>query len=84
MYDKICEELKPIPAKFHYMYNVRDVSRVFMGLLFANVKYVNSFDVFGKLWLHECFRVFSDRMCFEEDINYVFTSSIELIKNKFP
>ena len=33
IYQRISEELRPTPAKFHYLFNLRDVSKVFQGIL---------------------------------------------------
>ena len=33
VYQKILMEKLPIPSKFHYTFNLRDVSKVFQGML---------------------------------------------------
>jgi dynein heavy chain len=58
----------PTPAKFHYLFNMRELSRVFKGLLQVKKEAIlgaSQFlaglkpDVFlVGLWRHECERVF--------------------------
>ena len=33
VYNSISAELLPTPAKFHYTFNLRDISKVFQGML---------------------------------------------------
>ena len=67
VYQKIIEEKRPTPAKFHYLFNLRDVSKVFQGILMTKPISVPNPEVFAKLWMHECCRVFHDRLINNED-----------------
>ena len=58
---RISEELLPTPAKSHYTFNLRDLSKVFQGLLMITPSTCQSKDVMVRLWLHEACRVFHDR-----------------------
>jgi len=73
---KVSKELLPTPAKSHYIYNLRDISKVFQGISKAtNKSFIDDSD-FIKLWIHECLRVFHDRLISEEDRDFF----IELLK----
>lgn len=62
VYRTICKELLPIPSKFHYIFNLRDVSKVFQGILMVKPQAVNTLESLTKLWIHEISRVFADRL----------------------
>ncbi|ORZ30920.1 dynein heavy chain and region D6 of dynein motor-domain-containing protein [Catenaria anguillulae PL171] len=62
VYNTLRQELLPTPSKSHYTYNLRDLSKVFQGILMANHKTIESADDFVLLWLHESQRVFADRL----------------------
>jgi dynein heavy chain len=59
----------PTAQKFHYQFNLRDISRITEGLLLSTQINFNdkAFEIF-KLWVHECRRVFEDRLLNEDDI----------------
>ena len=67
IYDCICEQLKPTPAKFHYTFNLRDVSKVFQGIMMTKSQSVGNSESLAKLWVHEICRVFYDRLINAED-----------------
>lgn len=69
IYKNVATELRPTPAKSHYTFNLRDISKVFQGLCSANVKSVVKVPDLVKLWAHENYRVFRDRMVSDEDRN---------------
>ena len=69
-------KFQPTPIKFHYTYNMRELSRTFqgiftadrMGILQSESKYQIKSDVFLLcLWKHEATRVFSDKLRDVED-----------------
>lgn len=50
----------PTPTKSHYIYNVRDLFKVFEGI--SRVQKLPSPFYLIKLWAHESLRIFSDRL----------------------
>ncbi|KAI8853504.1 dynein heavy chain, N-terminal region 2-domain-containing protein [Chytridium lagenaria] len=70
IYHTVISQLLPTPAKIHYLFNLRDISKVFQGLLRANREYYDSRESITKLWVHEVHRVFFDRLVDKEDRDY--------------
>jgi dynein heavy chain len=67
IYQTVRRQLLPTPAKCHYTFNLRDLSKVIQGVLQMNHhKYSNENDLV-KLWVHEENRVFQDRLVNEKD-----------------
>ena len=71
VYRKICEKLPRTPVKFHYIFNLRDLSRVFQGMLRCNSQRFTSEQELVYLWKDEIQRVFCDRLMTKEDIGIV-------------
>ncbi len=72
-------QFMPSARKFHYQFNMRDVSKIIQGLLAAKGNLYRTMPIkMYRLWYHETERVFKDRMCFQEDFEkfqeYVVTS----------
>ena len=69
-------KMLPTPSKFHYVFNMRDLSRIFQGILLTpkesirsgglmqergQIKNFESSKMLIGLWKHECDRVFCDK-----------------------
>ena len=71
VYHTVAAQLLPTPAKSHYLFNMRDISKVFQGLMRANREYYDSKESITKLWIHEMLRVFQDRLIDKEDRDFL-------------
>jgi len=61
------EKFLPTPTKFHYIFNMRDLSRITQGLLQCTAAKVERKTDLYRLWSHECSRVLADRLVSEDD-----------------
>ena len=83
IYKDTMKNFRPTPAKSHYTYNLRDVSKVFQGIAKSNAKAITTEDDMLKLWAHECLRVFQDRLISQEDRDQFQSMMNAQIKDKF-
>lgn len=72
IYKSSLKNLRPIPAKSHYVFNLRDFARVIFGCALlkkesAEIKYI-----FPKLWVHEILRIFCDRLTEKLDKDWMY------------
>lgn len=83
VFEFACENMKPIPANPHYLFNIRDVSKVFQGILMITKNVCKDADHFVKLWIHENQRIFGDRLTNEVDYKLFQDNLAAIAKNKF-
>jgi len=83
LFNSIVAELLPTPAKSHYTFNLRDLAKVFQGCLMIDPKKVNGSDSYVRLWVHECKRVFADRLTNKGDLDWFEVKVKGLMKDNF-
>ncbi|XP_078230912.1 dynein axonemal heavy chain 17 isoform X3 [Callithrix jacchus] len=67
LHQKIAATFLPTAIKFHYVFNLRDLSNIFQGLLFSMAEVLKTPLDLVRLWLHEAERVYGDKMVDEKD-----------------
>ena len=67
LYSEVATTLRPIPAKPHYTFNLRDLSKVAQGVLRARAGGLVGRKALLDLWWHECLRTFQDRLIDSDD-----------------
>ncbi|KAF4519850.1 hypothetical protein B566_EDAN005192, partial [Ephemera danica] len=80
---KVSQVFLPTAIKFHYIFNLRDLSNVFQGLLFSTADCLNIPTDFVRLWMHETQRVYGDKLVDEKDIEQFAKIQGDIIKKNF-
>ncbi|XP_011804361.1 PREDICTED: dynein heavy chain 14, axonemal-like, partial [Colobus angolensis palliatus] len=62
IYHQVRQNMLPTPTKCHYMFNLRDMFKLLLGLLQADRTVINSKEMAALLFVHEVTRVFHDRL----------------------
>ncbi len=83
LYESIVQHLPPTPSKFHYIFNLRDISRVYQGLCNSTPDHFQKKDQFVRLWRNESLRVFHDRCNADSDMEYIQNTIGELVSEYF-
>ena len=76
---KVVDKFKKSAANFHYEFNIRHITGVFQGILMSTPEKFKDPEKICKLWVHECERVYGDRLVSTEDLNMFRSKLLEII-----
>ena len=85
VWNKVSRSLLPTPARFHYIFNMRELSRVFQGILETPVEALKT-DAENRLyslWRHETTRVFADKLSRQQDKDFVEQTVVKYMEEHF-
>uniref|UniRef100_A0A6Q2Z4C9 Dynein, axonemal, heavy chain 6 n=1 Tax=Esox lucius TaxID=8010 RepID=A0A6Q2Z4C9_ESOLU len=83
IYHRMSVDLLPTPAKSHYVFNLRDLSKCVQGMLQCEPSTVRDQTGIFRLFCHECQRVFHDRLINNQDKTYFNTIVSEMASKYF-
>jgi dynein heavy chain len=85
VFHEVCENFLPTPEKSHYLFNMRDVSKVIQGMALAQKASFDTKESMLRLWIHENLRVFNDRFLRDkfDDSGHFREILNKILKDKF-
>jgi dynein heavy chain len=84
VYRNVVEKMPPTPAKFHYIFNLRDLGRVWQGMCLATPDKFTTVTHTLRLFRNELTRIFSDRLIKPEDKTVIEQDLQKVFRDEFP
>ena len=84
LFQEVSKLLLPTPSKFHYIFNLRDISRIYEGICLATPDKFERPEQIVRIWRNESLRVFHDRLVTHEDKHVVNNIVAKFVNEIFP
>uniref|UniRef100_A0A7S3YCK6 Uncharacterized protein n=1 Tax=Lotharella globosa TaxID=91324 RepID=A0A7S3YCK6_9EUKA len=79
IHSRVADKFLPSSVKFHYLFNMRELGKLFQGIC-RSTKVIKRHELMY-LYVHECMRVYHDRLLNKEDVE-AFNKEVESMKGK--
>ena len=83
LHNLVANTFLPSAVKFHYQWNLRELSNITQGICRTLPEFYSNAGDLVRLWIHECERVFSDRMTLIADIEKFDNMRVAVTKKYF-
>eukprot|EP00741_Cyanophora_paradoxa_P016051 tig00000042_g15496.t1 len=83
LHRNVAETFVPTAVKFHYQFNLRELSAIFQGLCLSAPEGYATPLAMVRLWVHECERTFQDRLVSDADISRCGELVVEIVRKYF-
>ncbi|KAH8382819.1 hypothetical protein KR009_005420 [Drosophila setifemur] len=84
LFKMVIVDLPPTPSKFHYIFNLKDLSRIFAGLLLIEPTCFKGLRDLLRVWRNEFTRIICDRLIADNDITNIRRYLAAEVANRFP
>ncbi|KAK3590847.1 hypothetical protein CHS0354_024585 [Potamilus streckersoni] len=83
LHTKVTASFLPTAIKFHYIFNLRDLSNIFQGMLFTLPECIKTPVELVRIWIHESERVYKDKLVDKDDMDSYDKVAKDVIKKSF-
>eukprot|EP00041_Stephanoeca_diplocostata_P039521 m.1633795 g.1633795 ORF g.1633795 m.1633795 type:complete len:4492 (+) comp25411_c0_seq1:204-13679(+) len=84
LHDKVASNFLPTAVKFHYLFNLRDLTNIFQGMHFSQPDSFKTPISMVRLYMHEATRVYSDKLTDFADAEKFADFRNGVVKEAFP
>ncbi|CAF0714705.1 unnamed protein product [Brachionus calyciflorus] len=80
LHQRVTSSFLPTAIKFHYIFNLRDLSNIFQCILFVKPESVKTVNDLVRIYLHESERVYCDKLVDKEDSQLFYKIQRDVLK----
>ena len=84
VHQEVERNFRKTAVNFYYEFNVRHLTNVFQGLLGARLEAIKEPDNLCRLWVHECERIYGDRLVNADHLKTYREFAADITKKAFP